>query len=233
MRRIALLLLFALLPQVTLGVTLSRITDFEAGTVIEADDMDAELDNILDGINGNIDSTNIVAGGIATANLATASVTTAKINALAVTRAKMEAVGQQVSSSSGNAQYSSATEQAVTNLSGTLTTTGRPVWVGLQGAGGTSAPGQVHYRNNGVGATGNSAIISFRRASATINQAMVTARDITNSSSDVALSLPCSAFWFLDTPSSGANSYEVYGRIATGDSGILSVENCKLVIFEL
>lgn len=232
-RFLAISLLLALSASHAEAIVVSRITEFEAGTPVVADDLNAELDNILDAINGNINSDNIVNGAIATADLATASVTTAKINDGAVTRAKQEAVGQQISSSSGNFQTNGEVEAAVTNLSATIITTGRPVWVGLQSAGGLTAPGQLHYRNNGSGATGNSAIVSVRRAGATVNQAYVNSRNISSSTSDISIAVPCSSFSFLDTPASGSNSYVVYGRAATSDDGILTVENCKLVVFEL
>lgn len=229
----ALILALVLLAPPASGITVSRVTDFEAGTPAEAEEVDAELDNILAAINGNLDGANITNGSIATNDLATASVTTAKINDGAVTRTKLEAVGQQISSSSGTFHLASNVEAAVTNLTASLTTSGRPVWVGLQSAGGVSAPGSVRYRNNGGSATDNAAHLSFRRASATINQVELTGRNITNSTNDVLLVLPCSDFWFLDTPSSGTLSYEVYARTATGDDGMITVQNCKLVVFEL
>lgn len=62
------------------------------------------------------------------------SVDTAAIQPLAVTRAKQAAVGQQISSSSGTYSTSSASFTAITNLTVTITTTGRPVVVGTRSA---------------------------------------------------------------------------------------------------
>lgn len=215
------------------SIVVSRITEFEAGTPIVADDLNAELDNLIDALNGNLNTDNFVSLAIATQNLATASVTTDKINAGAVTRAKLAAVGQSISSSSSVFDTNSEVEVEVTNLSTTLVSTGRPVWVGLQSAGGASAPGRIIYRSNGIAATGSAAFVSFRRAGATVNQAFVGARDITAPTNDTNISVPCSTFWFLDVPASGSQAYTTHARTATGDNGFLTVENCKLVVFEL
>lgn len=65
--------------------------------------------------------------GTTTAKIAALAVTTAKIAALNVTRPKLEAVGQQVSSTCGSFSSSSGSAVDVTNLTVTLTTSGRPV----------------------------------------------------------------------------------------------------------
>lgn len=233
MRRIAFLLLLLLWTAPANAVVVSRLYNFEAGTPIEADQVDAEFDNILSAVNGNLQSDNLAANAVATANLATASVTTAKLQDYSVTQVKLGSKGQQISSSSGTFQSSSVVESQITNLSGSLAVYSRPVFVGLQSEGGASAPGGITIRNNGLGATDNAAIISFRRDSATVNQAMITGRSITNSSDDIYTVVPCSSFWFIDVPTSGTHSYAAYYRLATGDSGIVSVVNCKLVLFEL
>src|ERR1019366_2914921 len=65
-------------------------------------------------------------------------VTTADIAANAVTQAKRAALGQQVSSSCGTFTTTSGSLTNVTNLSVTITTTGRPVQLALQAASGTT-----------------------------------------------------------------------------------------------
>jgi len=61
------------------AATVSRVTDFVPNTKAEADEVDAEFDNIISAINGNLDSENIRDGGIATADLATGVVTSDKV----------------------------------------------------------------------------------------------------------------------------------------------------------
>lgn len=228
MRRIALFAIFAVFyATASQAVVISRLYDFQPDTPAEAEKVNDEFDNIIDAVNGNLSSENILAGSIATASIATA----------AVTHAKMGALGHQISSSSGNSYRGSDIEAAIPNLTGNITVVSRPVWVGLQPAGGTSSPGRVLYHNGGAGtATDNAAMISFRRigsvgAEATVNQAYFGVRQ-TGTQNHIA-QYPCSSFWFLDNPGAGPFNYTAYFRIATGDSGIVSVENCKLVIFEL
>src|SRR6266851_181840 len=69
--------------------------------------------------------------GIVGGQLANSTVTGSKIASATVTRANEAAVGQQVSASCGNFQ-ANTTPSNVTNLSVTLTTTGRPVMVLIQ-----------------------------------------------------------------------------------------------------
>jgi hypothetical protein len=73
---------------------------------------------------GNMSGYAAVSGGITGSNIASAT----------VTRANQVAVGQQVSSSSGNFTTTNSSLTAVTNLSVTITTSGRPVILMLQPA---------------------------------------------------------------------------------------------------
>lgn len=73
------LLLAFILPTMASAVVVSRVTDFIPNTKAEADQVDAEFDNIISAINGNLNSENVLDGGISTADLATASVISAKI----------------------------------------------------------------------------------------------------------------------------------------------------------
>jgi hypothetical protein len=90
----------------------------------------------------SVTSAKIVDGTIVTADLADSSVTSAKIvdgtiatadiADGAITQAKRAALGQQISASSDTFSTGSATYVAVTNLSVSITTTGRPVILFLQ-----------------------------------------------------------------------------------------------------
>ncbi len=218
--RAALLLL--LIPLSANAVTVTRLYNFQPGTKIQSAQVNAELNNIISAINGNLDGqTNIVQGGVATGNLATASVTVTK----------QAQLGQQISAAPPVASNSTTTLALVPNLSANITVDHRPVWVGLQPSG--AGPGRVSYGGGGGGATSNSALITFQRDLATANQSAVGARDTTNTTNKVFLSLPCSAFWFLDVPGAGPHNYTAAFQTATADSGIVTVENCKLVVFEL
>lgn len=214
--------LFLLLPIIANATTVSRLYNFQSGTKIQSSQVNAEFNNIIAVINGNLDGqTNIAQGAIATGNLATASVTISK----------MASLGQQVSNPPPVASNNTTTLALVPNLTANIIVDHRPVWVGLQPSG--VGPGRVSYGGGGGGATSNSAIITFQRDFATANQSMVGARDTTSATNKVFLSLPCSAFWFLDVVAAGPHNYTAAFQAATADSGIVTVENCKLVVFEL
>ncbi len=220
MRPIA--LLFLLIPLFAHATTVSRLYTFEADTPAEADQINAELDNIISAINGNLDGTdNIPQNGISTGNIASASVTKAKLGPL----------GQQISSAPPTASSNSTVLANVPNLTANITVDHRPVWVGLQPSG--AGPGRVSYMHGGGGATSNSGIITFNRDFATMNQTAIGARNITAPTNSVFVSLPCSAFWFLDDPGGGPHNYTAAFQTATNDSGMITVENCKLAVFEL
>lgn len=220
MRLFALLIL--LIPFPAQAVVVSRQYVFEADTPAQADQVNAEFDNILSAINGNLDgATNLSQNAIATGNIATA----------AVTISKMAALGQQISSPPPSASSSSQNLSLVPNLTANITVDHRPVWVGLQPSG--SGPGSVSYLHGGGGATGNSAFITFQRDQATANQTAIGARNLTSPTNSVLENLPCSAFWFLDVPGAGPHNYTAAFQTATGDNGIVTVQNCKLAVFEL
>jgi len=212
------------------AVVVSRQYDFEADTPIIADQLNSELDNILSALNGNLNGTdNIVQNAISTGNIATAAVTTAKIASGNVTKVKLAALGQATSNSSLTRYLSSEQEVQVDTLTASLTPTGRPVWVGLQSIAGVQ--GRVLVQHNGGGATDNSAFVNFRRDGATANMVAVGVRQ---TAAGAISNYPCSAFWFMDTPDGGvSHAYTVWARVATSDSGIVRIENCKLVLFEL
>lgn len=85
------------------GSTTQFATSFALGNTLAIADLDTDLNNLVNGVNGSLDSTNIAALGIATANLANLSVTngkladlsvgTSKLIDLAVTTAKLNDLG--------------------------------------------------------------------------------------------------------------------------------------------
>jgi hypothetical protein len=223
-----------------LSLSVTR-TYSDANTLTEAQ-LDAAFDSIETFLNTTkIDSTNIQTGGIATANyaalsvdaaaIAASAVTTSKINDLAVTtgkiaagavtRAKLDSVGQQISSSS-TSTFSTTSQSVVdvTNATLSITTTGRPVWVGLQ-PGDSSNVGKIKIS----GAANSNAIFLIKRDSTTILQT-----ELTSAASGVEI--PPGAIWFLDVPSAGTYTYKL--QVQTGDASYtVEVSHCKLVAFEL
>ena len=163
-----------------------------------------------------VTGSNMVNETVGTSQLASGAVTTVKITDANVTRAKLEAVGQSVSSSSGTfTTAASATWTDVTNLTASLTSTGRPVMLILQpvpNAGiaqlGSSGSGTFYIRINN---TTDSEVFEF---------------DLTNA----AGAMSTGTFNVMDTGTSGAKSWkaQVYG-----DGATLTVKYYQLIAYEL
>jgi hypothetical protein len=180
---------------------------------------EAQLDDIKNSIETwanttKLDSTNIQSGGISADNIASSAVTTAKINANAVTRAKLEAVGQQVSSSSGTDSITASSYTDVTNLSVSITTTGRPVVAQLIGSGSATAF---------VGLVGTEGAVQLLRGATTVDEQSIAV----NSSGRY----PPGSFQFFDTPGAGTYTYKIQGKVVVGTS--VDFYNLKLVVREL
>lgn len=142
-------------------------------------------------------------------------ITTAKINDGAVTQAKRASLGQQNSPSSGSYTTTSTSFSDVTGLSITITTTGRPVWLGLRSAS-TSTQGKIGVSNNSV--------------------TLKLLRDLTDLSlysvaCGTSMSVPCSSLWHIEFPAAGTYTYKVQARSDTG--GTVSVTEASLVAYEL
>lgn len=179
------LLLFALTAN---AGTISRLYDFQPGTKAEADKVDAEFDNIIGTVNGNIDSTNILDGSIATADLGSSVVTTVKINNNAVTLVKLASGNANTTwlhdyrkgcglnyASSGEVFIGTPCELVVDGLKGRLTAT-QSVFTLLSMDAGSIAANKVYYI---YGAPTALTAIDFRISLATPNT--VTARKPTDS----------------------------------------------------
>lgn len=169
----------------------------------------------------------IAASAVTTAKINDLAVTTAKINDLAVTQAKRAALGQQLSSAIAGFTTSSTSFVDVTGASVSITTTGRPVWVGLQGSGVSSA--------NAVACSTLSATIvacenAILRSGTTISDSNIGGNNPAGTS--YSFTIPPSSFWYIDVPSAGTYTYKLQTKVNTGTvtSGF---SNIKLIAYEL
>jgi hypothetical protein len=158
---------------------------------------------------------------VTTVKIADLNVTTGKLAALSVTRAKQEAVGQQISSSCGNFVVSSTSYIAVTNLSVTITTTGRPVQVGLQ------ADGSVNQSVISCSYTGGIPDIYVE----ILRDSTVIGIYYTSGPSGEFAYVPSGAVQILDTPAAGTYTYSIKAK--TNHANQANVSYAKLVAFEL
>lgn len=289
-----LLLLFLLVSLHASAAVVSRITTFTDGSVLFASDLNAEFNNLVDGVN-NLNDSNIISGaniapsklsssiagngitrdpstgilsvntdnttiefggsglqvkdlGISTAKIADnaittvkildanittakildANVTTGKIADGSVTPAKLSAVNQQVSSSSGNFSTTSVSFVDVTNLSVTITTSGRPVFVGL-----ISDNDPVQVANLGGVSTSAAcgAVVKVLRDATQVAQYAATNAG-TSTSNSCAIGQPPSAVQTYDIGlAAGTYTYKVQILNAGGTTARLQYS--KLVAYEL
>lgn len=134
----------------------------------------------------------------------------------------------QISSSSGTFSTASASFVDITNLSVTITTTGRPVILKLVADGDTGAgnAGQVQVDSSSATASG---YIAFLEGSTMISQLRTVESDTGNLSTSQYV--PCSAFNHFYVPAAGTYTYKAQAALSTG-SGI-SVIYTKLVAYEI
>lgn len=184
-------------------------------------------------VTADITDLNVTAGKLATDAVETAkinnlAVTTGKIADGAITQAKRAALGQQISASCGGFYTSSTTAVDVTNLSVSITTTGRPVFVGLINAGGSTVSSvYVESFNLAYRAV---AYVYFLRGSTQISKEIIGEQNHL-SSINARIDLPVSAFSFIDTPTAGTYTYKVQSLLVLGTS--MGIGNAKLIAYEL
>jgi len=160
-------------------------------------------------VDANVTTAKLATNAVTTVKITDLNVTTAKIADGAVTPAKKAVLGQQISASCGSASGTSASFTNIGNQTVTITTTGRPVWVGLQADGGSTAAS--------IGGASTTTAIRFQRDSTAISVQYA-----------VSGQVPASAFWHIDTPAAGTYTYTAQ---AQGTS--MTLQSFTLVAFEL
>lgn len=173
---------------------------------------------------GAVTEAKIGTGAVTETKLGSLSVSTAKIQSGAVTQEKLGAANVGVSSSSGTFNTTSTSYVDVTNLSVSVTTTGRPVRVYLIAEGNAAQEGRIIFNST----TGNVGGIFIRilRDGSEISKTLLGWED-----TGVAFHFPPSLIQYLDQPSAGSYTYKVQAR-AWGSSVVHCVYS-KLVVEEI
>lgn len=173
-----------------------------------------------------IGTSQIADDAVTTIKILNSNVTTTKIADAAVTPAKLSASNYVVSSSCGSFS-TGASDIAVTNLSVTITTNGRPVQLSLQ-PDGTATNSFVGPINSASQATLDQ-IIFIKRDSTLIYQT-----ELTNGNGSAIVTtaylVPPGVVNFMDLPAAGTYTYSVRTTAVSGDS---KFNNCVLVAREL
>lgn len=135
--------------------------------------------------------------------------------------------GFAISGSSGVFSSTSSTPVAITNLSVTITTTGRPIYVGLQPVNTTST---VNLAGISTGAAGSSAGVMFYifNGSTQIAYAQVALQVV--GGSNIGSTVPPSSLSIIDLQPAGTYTYSIKG--AAGSTSF-AVINCVLIAYEL
>ena len=146
-------------------------------------------------------------------------ITTTQLANGAVTRPKLSALGQQISSSCGNFATTSGSPVAVTNLSVSITTSGRPVMLMIQDDG-TATTGSYITLAPGGGASG---LLTFNRGVTEITE-----YNLQNHGASV-VSWPASII-YMDVIGAGTYTYTV--TMSTG-AGAFALNDAVLVAYEM
>lgn len=168
------------------------------------------------------------AGSVTTAKIADGAVTTPKIADGAVTAAKLAALNYQLSSSCSIYSLTGTTSITdVTNLSVSITTTGRPVFVGLISDGSVNYS-YVQYSDTQISIAPE---LYFYRGATNISLQVFTQR-VGSSAVANTMSIPVSSVSYIDIPSAGTYTYKFSIRAST-TSANFDVYRAKLIVYEL
>lgn len=175
----------------------------------------------------NVTTAKILDANVTTSKIADDNVTTAKLPNGAVTMPKLAGPNWTISSSCGNFLFNSTSFVAVTNLSASLTTNGRPLKIYLvsDGSGNNSAIWRLGGANNLARIN-----IRFKRGSTVIANFIAGVSDV--SVAPPTAYIPPGSFIAVDTPASGTYTYSVEAATENGTVNCF-VDYCKLVVEEL
>lgn len=153
-------------------------------------------------------------------------VTQVKMAAMA-TGSTVAAGGFATSSSSGSFSTSSTSAVDVTNLSVTITTTGRPVYVGLMAVPSASAVGYLGANNNTL--TTATMQLYLLRGATQIKQSFI---DIIATGANIEITVPPESYSFFDAVAAGTYTYKVQASVNAASTNGL-VNECVLVAYEI
>lgn len=148
----------------------------------------------------------------------------AKFAAGFLTKPMLPTLNEQLSASCGDFSTSSATPVDVTNLAVSITTTGRPVFVGLMAEAGVSGS-NIYVTGSSGTANGEFAIL---RDSTTVSILRISG--LASGSDPFSHAIPPGAVWAIDTPAAGSYTYKVQAVRNVG--AFIGAQYVKLIAYE-
>lgn len=169
---------------------------------------------------GNMGATIATSGGIGTSNLADGS----------VTRPKLAVVGQSISSSSGIFSTASTSFVDVTNLSRTVSTSGRPIMVFVQ-PDNSGNPAYFGSQSSTLGVSGQASFRILRDGSEIGRTWVFPAVGVSSGTSATSVFIPPSLM-MMDPVAANSYTYKIQ---AESSSALINAicNNCVLVVYEL
>lgn len=201
---------------------------YKNGTILTEAQLDAMRISIEDYLNKNgLTNDNIADQGLTMndGTFADNGVLAAQIKTSTITTNKLSTMGQQLSSSSGSYSATTSTATDITNLSISITTTGRPVALMLVSDG----TGSVANLDQAGGSNDTFDILFLRDATTLVSFRVNGGGGI----SQGGMAVPPGSFFFIDNkPSAATYTYKVQGNTNAAATA-LTVNNVKLLVWEL
>jgi len=167
---------------------------------------------------------------ISTSNIAAQAITQALL-ASRSTGSTVAAGGVAISASSGTFSTTSTSFTPVTNLSVTITTTGRPVRIFLQSDGSAGNPTRVIVANTSTDPVSGFFLL-YRGSTAIAEENMEISAG--SPTAGQALTIPASSIQFLDTPAAGTYTYSLQvAPLSLNGSPYMDVQYVVLVAYEI
>lgn len=146
-----------------------------------------------------------------------------------IVKTSLAALGQQVSNSSGSYTTTSTSLVDVTNLTVTITTTGRPVFIGLV------ADGTANDSYLGVNGAGASDVwqgfFYILEGATNICRFAMSFQAETASAANNSVNVPLSSLFHIYVPSAGTYTYKVQAKVIAGT--VANIAFSKLIAYEL
>lgn len=200
-------------------------TNSSANTVLTSTKLNLDFNTAYTRVN-ELPGDCVTSETITTTQILNGTIVNADIANATISNSKLASVNQVISSSSGTFGTTSGTFVDVTNLSVTITTTGRPVEIYLMPDG--ASAGYVTVNKSAAAAAGSFQIL--RDASVIAKYLLgITA----TGSTAVDLSHSPGSIRFTDTPAAGTYTYKLQAASDLVSSSQVKADNCKLVAREL